>query len=196
MGKKISNPPPPDNVARPAPPPNPPRPPSWQDDVDEVRRLRDALEQKQVTIDDLIESLDEAKYSEPELRAKLDKQRQRIKQLKKEIDDFADYRALKRGQIARLQSQLADVASYESAALRKRIEQLEALANDAEDILSQGAGQLDHDIHEWRRQYRGLLPAGDPSDDDDQAAHDASELFEDINKGFEGSQTVPDPEPE
>ncbi len=83
-----------------------------------LRRAADALEQKDATITDLVESLDEAKYDEPELRAKLDKQRQRI-------------------------------------------EQLEALANDAEDILSQGAGQLDHDIHEWRRQYRGLLLAGE-----------------------------------
>ena len=98
-----------------------------------MKDARDALEQAQETNDfqastitDLMESLDEAKYDEPELRAKLDKQRQQIKQLKKEIDDFSDYRALKREQIARLQSQLADVASYESAALRKRIEQLEA----------------------------------------------------------------------
>ncbi|KKL56135.1 hypothetical protein LCGC14_2248420 [marine sediment metagenome] len=45
MHKKIRNPLPPDNVARPTPPPNPPRPPSWQDDIDEIRRLRDALEQ-------------------------------------------------------------------------------------------------------------------------------------------------------
>ena len=130
MGKKISNPPPPDNVARPAPPPNPPRPPSWQDDIDKVRRLRDALVQKQTVIDEMLESLDEAKFTEPELRAKLDKQRHHIKRLKKEIDDFSDYRALKREQIARLQSQLADVASYESAALRKRIEQLEAAAKE------------------------------------------------------------------
>ena len=61
MGKKISNPPPPDNVARPAPPPNPPRPPSWQDDVDEIRRLRDALGQAQKHI----EKLEEAKYAPP-----------------------------------------------------------------------------------------------------------------------------------
>ena len=137
-----------------------------KDATKERDELAAALEQKDATIADLVESLAEANYDEPELRSKLDKQRQRIKRLKKEIDDFADYRALKREQIARLQSQLADVASYESAALRKRIEQLEALANDAEDILSQGAGQLDHDIHEWRRQYRGLLPAGDSRPDD------------------------------
>ena len=131
MGKKIHNPPPPTGMVRPTPPPNPPRVPCWQDDIDEVKRLTAALVQKQTVIDEMLESLDEAKFTEPELRAKLDKQRHNIKRLKKEIDDFADYRALKREQIARLQSQLADVASYESAALRKRIEQLEAAIQDA-----------------------------------------------------------------
>ena len=131
MGKKIHNPPPPTGMVRPTPPPSPPRVPRWQDDIDEVKRLTAALVQKQTVIDEMLESLDEAKFTEPELRAKLDKQRHNIKRLKKEIDDFADYRALKREQIARLQSQLADVASYESAALRKRIEQLEAAIQDA-----------------------------------------------------------------
>ena len=97
-----------------------------KDATKERDELAAALVQKQTVIDEMLESLDEAKFTEPELRAKLDKQRHNIKRLKKEIDDFADYRALKREQIARLQSQLADVASYESAALRKRIEQLEA----------------------------------------------------------------------
>ena len=73
----------------------------------ELNQARAALVQKQTVIDEMLESLDEAKFTEPELRAKLDKQRYHIKRLKKEIDDFADYRALKREQIARLQSQLA-----------------------------------------------------------------------------------------
>ena len=82
-----------------------------KDATKERDELAAALEQKQTVIDEMLESLDEAKFTEPELRAKLDKQRHNIKRLKKEIDDFADYRALKREQIARLQSQLADVAS-------------------------------------------------------------------------------------
>lgn len=40
-----------------------------------------ALGQKDAVIADLTESLDEAKYDEPELRSKLDTQRQRIEQL-------------------------------------------------------------------------------------------------------------------
>ena len=67
-------------------------------------------------------------------------------------------------QAQQLQRVTADTVTQQDELLNmysERIEQLEALANDAEDILSQGAGQLDHDIHEWRRQYRGLLLAGE-----------------------------------
>ena len=50
-----------------------------------LRQAAAALVQKQAVIDDLLESLDEAKFTEPELRAKLDKQRQRIEQLEKQV---------------------------------------------------------------------------------------------------------------
>ena len=53
MGKKIHNPPPPTGMVRPTPPPNPPRVPCWQDDIDEVKRLTAALEQKQARINKL-----------------------------------------------------------------------------------------------------------------------------------------------
>ena len=55
-----------------------------QEDLD---KAADALEQKDAVIADLTESLDEAKYDEPELRSKLDKQRQRIEQLKTALGD-------------------------------------------------------------------------------------------------------------
>jgi len=50
-----------------------------------MKDARDALVQKQTVIDEMLESLDEAKFTEPELRAKLDKQRQRIEQLEKQV---------------------------------------------------------------------------------------------------------------
>ena len=43
------------------------------------KRIADALGQKDVVIADLMESLDEAKYDEPELRSKLDKLRGELK---------------------------------------------------------------------------------------------------------------------
>jgi len=49
------------------------------------KHAADALGQKDVVIADLMESLDEAKYDEPEFRSKLDKQRQRIEQLEKQV---------------------------------------------------------------------------------------------------------------
>ena len=50
-----------------------------------LQAARDALEQKDTTIADLVESLGEANYDEPELRSKLDKQRQRIELLRATI---------------------------------------------------------------------------------------------------------------
>ncbi len=47
-----------------------------------------ALGQKQTVIDDMLESLDEAKFTEPELRSKLDKQRQRIERLQNWVNDL------------------------------------------------------------------------------------------------------------
>ena len=52
-----------------------------KDTTKERDDLAAALVQKQTVIDEMLESLDEAKFTEPELRAKLDKQRQRIDQL-------------------------------------------------------------------------------------------------------------------
>ena len=73
MGKKISNPPPPDNIARPVPPPNPPRPPSWQDDVDKVRRLRDALGLSQASEANALAKLEQTLEIEKGLRERIER---------------------------------------------------------------------------------------------------------------------------
>ena len=50
-----------------------------RDVTNERDDLADTLAEKEAVIAALMESLDEAKYDKPQLRAKLDKQRQRIK---------------------------------------------------------------------------------------------------------------------
>ena len=179
-----------------------------KDATKERDELAAALVQKQTVIDEMLESLDEAKFTEPELRAKLDKQRHHIKRLKKEIDDFSDYRALKREQIARLQSQLADVASYESAALRKRIEQFEAaLIEIGEQDLSTegdlpGEGDYEYGYDEVVKLARKtLLPAGisEPKEDEPcPECHGTRKTVINKHIGVEDcpvcAQTVPDSE--
>ena len=52
-----------------------------RDVTNERDELADVLAEKEAVIADFMESLAEAKYDKPKLRAKLDKQRQRIKAL-------------------------------------------------------------------------------------------------------------------
>lgn len=63
----------------------------------------------------------------------------------------------------------------------------------AADLLSEYADRRKVVDEEFTRDLKeALLSAWNPSDDADQAARDATKLFEEMNKGFEGPQTVPD----
>ncbi len=47
--------------------------------------------ERNAAVEEMLESLDEAKFTEPELRSKLDKQRQRIKQLEAALASYIDH---------------------------------------------------------------------------------------------------------
>ena len=188
MGKKISNPPPPDNVARPAPPPNPPRPPSWQGDIDKVRRLRDALDQVQklqrVTAgtvsqqDDLLNM-----YSE------------RIEQLEADLSLCA----------LRLENCIVasgtdrEFAKQAVAKYRQLIAGGSDPCKDGHDFVSLGDGtaRCSNCPEQVDVSETGAARRGSDGDTVTVAAVDvATDRIEHEIEGWNGDQTVPDPEPE